>query len=325
MLCMADNLQLSCTRIERADANYPPIGSDRMNEQSQPLVSVIIPTAARKPATLQRAISSVFRQTYPTLEVILVDDNTESGLSSEIKAALKNVPQVRYIKNIGSHGACAARNVGISCAKGELIAFLDDDDEWLPEKIARQVEAFAEDVCLVYCNGWRVDERCNPPLMTRYRTEKDFFPTVSFEFLLRKNCIGTTTQLLVRKSTLEEIDGFDTRFPARQDYDLCLRLSQSGRAVGVDAVLFCHYIHNGEQISKSSKASLNGYLLLFEKYRKALYSNPYALCGLLFKIARMQRLQGHMLRSIYYYFRGVSLSPSRWREGLAELKSQNPV
>ena len=296
-----------------------------MEKKNQPLVSVIIPTAHRKPTTLQRAISSVFKQTYTALEVIVVDDNTESRLSSEIKAAFKNVPQVKYIKNIGSHGACAARNVGISCARGELVAFLDDDDEWLPDKITRQVELFAEDVCLVYCNGWRVDDQFDPPLITRYRQEKDFFPTVSFESLLEKNHIGTTTQLLVRKSVLEEIDGFDTRFLARQDYDLCLRLAQSGRAVGVDAVLFRHYMHSGEQISKSSKASLNGYLLIFEKYHRDLRNNPYALCGLFFKIAHMQRLQGHVFKSIYYYFRGVLLAPLRWREGLDELKSQKPV
>lgn len=296
-----------------------------MGRKNPPLVSVVIPTAHREPATVLRAISSALGQSYPTLEVILVDDNTESGLSSEIKTAFKRVPQVRYIKNVGSHGACAARNVGISCAKGELVAFLDDDDEWLPEKIERQLEAFEEDVCLVYCNGWCVDNRCKPPLVTQYRQKEDFLSTVSFESLLEKNHIGTTTQLLVRKSTLEQIDGFDTRFLARQDYDLCLRLTQSGRAVGVDAFLFRHYLHNGEQISKSSKASLNGYLLIFEKYQKDLQGNPHALCNLFFKIARMQRLQGHVLKSIYYYFRGIFLAPARWQKGLNELNSQKPV
>lgn len=93
---------------------------------------------------------------------------------------------MRYIKNVGSHGAYAARNVGISCAKGELVAFLDDDDEWLPEKIERQLEAFEEDVCLVYCNGWCVDNRCKPPLVTQYRQKEDFLSTVSFESLLEK-------------------------------------------------------------------------------------------------------------------------------------------
>ena len=301
------------------------MGSKKMDRKNPPSVSVIIPTAHRNSAVILRAISSVLNQSYPVFEIILVDDNTETSLSSEIKIALKNIPQVRYIKNIGSHGACAARNVGISCAKGELIAFLDDDDEWLPEKIERQVKAFAKDVVLVYCNGWRIDNRCNPPLKKPYRKKKDFFPSVSFESLLEKNHIGTTTQLLVRKNALEQIDGFDPRFLARQDYDLCLRLSRLGRAVGVDAFLFRHHLHNGEQISKSSKASLNGYLLISQKYKKELQSNAYSLCSLFFKIARMQRLQRHVLKSIYYYFRGVFLAPSRWREGLVELYNQKPV
>lgn len=301
------------------------IGSEEMNGKSSPLVSVVIPTAHRDSAIILRAIYSALNQSYPIFEVILVDDNTESSLSSEIKRVLKNVPQVRYIKNIGNHGACAARNVGISCATGELIAFLDDDDEWLPEKIECQVKAFTQDVVLVYCNGWRVDDCYDPPLIIPYRKKDDFFPSVSFESLLEKNHIGTTTQLLVRKSALEQIDGFDTRFPARQDYDLCLRLAKLGRAVGVDAFLFRHYLHNGEQISKSSKASLNGYLLIFEKYKKELKSNTYNLCSLFFKIARMQRLQCHMFKCVYFYLRGLFLVPSRWREGLDELNNQKTV
>lgn len=296
-----------------------------MNGKSSPLVSVIIPTAHRGPDIILRAISSVLAQSYPILEVILVDDNTEPSLSSEIKRALKNVPRVIYTKNIGNHGACAARNVGISCARGELIAFWDDDDEWLPEKIECQVNVFTQDVVLVYCNGWRIDDRYNPPRVMPYRQKNAFSPSVSFESLLEKNHIGTTTQLLVRKSALEQIDGFDIRFLARQDYDLCLRLARLGRTVGVDACLFRHYLHNGKQISKSSKASLNGYLLILKKYKKDLRNNTHSLCSLFFKIARMQRLQCHMVKSIYYYFRGVLLVPSRWREGLEELNNQKPV
>lgn len=301
------------------------MGSEKMDEKNPLLVSVIIPTAQRDATIILRAISSVLNQSYPVLEVIVVDDNIELSLSSEIKMVLKNIPQVRYIKNIGSHGACAARNVGISCAEGELIAFLDDDDEWLPEKIERQVQIFTKDVVLVYCNGWRVDDRCDPPLIMPYRQKKDFFSSVSYESLLKKNHIGTTTQLLVRKSALEQIDGFDTRFPARQDYDLCLRLTKLGRAVGVESFLFRHYLHSGEQISRSSEASLNGYLLIFDKYKKDLQNNTKGLCSLFFTIARMQRLQYHIFKSIYYYFRGVFLVPSRWREGLNELKNQKPV
>lgn len=296
-----------------------------MSKRNPPLVSVIIPSAQRGAPAVLRAISSVLGQTYPSLEIILVDDNTKAGLSSEIKAAVKNIPQVKYIKNIGSHGACTARNVGIACAEGETIAFLDDDDEWLPEKIERQMRALTKDVVLVYCNGWRIDNRCDPPLVVPYRRKEDFFQSVSFGPLLEKNHIGTTSQLLVRKSALEQIDGFDARFPARQDYDLCLRLTQIGQAVGVDAFLFRHYLHDEDQISKSSRASLNGYLMLLEKYQQELRCSPHALCSLYFKIARMHRLQQHTTKAIYYYCRGALLEPVRWQEGLRKLNDKKPV
>lgn len=296
-----------------------------MEQKITPLVSVIIPSAHRKPSIVFRAINSVLTQTYKTLEIILVDDNTDTNLSYEIKDAFKNISQVKYIKNIGIHGASAARNLGISYANGEIIAFLDDDDEWLPKKIEKQINALTDDVVLVYCNGWRIDNRCNPPLIIPYRSKENFYSSVSFNFLLQKNHIGTTTQLLVRKNALEQVDGFDINFPARQDYDLCLRLTQIGQAVGVDDFLFCHYLHNDKQITKSSSASLVGYTSILRKYQKELQNEPYALSCILFKIARMQRLQQHMFKAVYYYLKGVFINPILWRKGLRELISEKTV
>lgn len=297
----------------------------RMGKNNLPLVSVIIPTAYREPSIILRAIYSVLEQTYSSIEVILVDDNKDIDISCKIKNTVKNIPQVRYIKNFGPHGACVARNIGASLANGELIAFLDDDDEWLPQKIEAQINVLTKDVVLVYCNGWRIDNRCTPPHITPYRAKEKFVSSASFELLLQKNHIGTTSQLLVRKSAFEQIGGFDTRFPARQDYDLCLQLTKVGQAVGVNDFLFKHFIHNGDQITKSSKASLIGYMLILEKYKKNLKNDPFALTSLFFRIARMHRLQHHLFKAIYYYSRGVFINPIRWKEGLAELQSKKTV
>lgn len=296
-----------------------------MCENNPLLVSVIIPTAQREPSTVLHAIFSVIKQTYKFIEIILVDDNVDIYESLRIKNAIKNLPQVQYIKNFGMHGACAARNTGVSIAKGDIIAFLDDDDEWLPNKIESQMLALTKDVVLVYCNGLRIDNRCNPPLITPYRSKGKFYSSVSFDLLLQKNHIGTTSQLLIRKCSFEQIGGFDVNFPARQDYDLCLRLTQIGQAVGVNEFLFKHYLHIGEQITKSSNASLIGYMLMLEKYKESLINNPHALTSLLFKIARMQRLQHHKFKAIYYYLRGVWINPNRWKEGLIELNNEKTV
>lgn len=289
------------------------------------LVSVIIPTAQREPLMVKKAIESALHQTYPHIEILIIDDNTESCQSSAIRASTKDIPKVRYIKNIGEHGACSARNTGIACARGEFIAFLDDDDEWLPQKIELQMKKMVEEVIVVYCNGWRVDTRVTPITKCIYKAEGEFLETASLESLLENNHIGTTTQLLIRKSALEKIDGFDPAFPARQDYDLCLRLVSEGRVVGINKPLFYHTVHYGNQISKSSKASLRGYELLYRKHRDLWIKYPKALCKLFFVLSRMYKLQKHPFLSIQYYCRGVLLCPSQWKNGIGEMNKNKPV
>ena len=123
------------------DAAKPDItGSPARERASSPLVSIIIPTLHR-PTLLKRALESVFRQTWRELEVIVVVD----GPDPDTVALLKTVddPRLRVIQNPRSLTAAGARNAGIDLAKGEWIAFLDDDDEWMPEKLAKQL-AYAE-------------------------------------------------------------------------------------------------------------------------------------------------------------------------------------
>ena len=105
------------------------------------LVSVVIPTLHR-PTLLMRALASVFRQTWRELEVIVVVD----GPDPDTIAILRTIddPRLRVIVNPRSLTAAGARNAGMDHAKGEWIAFLDDDDEWLPEKLAKQM-AYAAD------------------------------------------------------------------------------------------------------------------------------------------------------------------------------------
>ena len=106
-------------------------------------VSVIIPTYKREPEVLLKAISTVEQQTYPVSEIIVVDDNPFdlSELSAKIEATVSK--RAVYIKQpLENAGANAARNLGIQNAHGEFIAFLDDDDEWLPEKLNKQIRIF---------------------------------------------------------------------------------------------------------------------------------------------------------------------------------------
>ena len=117
------------------------------------LVTSIITTCKRPPSLVTRALMSVMAQTYPYIQIIVVDDSPADYPEKEnvCKAILKFCPQVLYISYGENCGAPAVRNAGIESAEGEFIAFLDDDDEWLPEKTEKLLEGFTNDkIALVY-------------------------------------------------------------------------------------------------------------------------------------------------------------------------------
>jgi len=123
-----------------------------------PLVSVIIPTYGRS-ELLDRAIDSVLAQTYDNIEIIVVDDNNSN---SEHRKHTENVlqkylqnGQAVYLKHEKNVGGSAARNTGIKASKGEYVALLDDDDEWFPEKIEKQISYFeilGDNIGVIYCS-----------------------------------------------------------------------------------------------------------------------------------------------------------------------------
>jgi glycosyltransferase involved in cell wall biosynthesis len=117
------------------------------------LVSAIIPTI-RRPLLLRRALASIFAQTHRDLEAIVVID----GPDPETAAMLRQIddPRLRVLQNQHSLGPGGARNAGAVLAKGEWLAFLDDDDEWLPEKLARQLAAASAEQDVLICCRSRV-------------------------------------------------------------------------------------------------------------------------------------------------------------------------
>ena len=118
---------------------------------SERLVSVVIPTHNRA-VQVARAIASVQCQTYPNLEIVVVDDCSTDNTRTVVEGY--GDQRIRYVRHDQRRGASAARNTGIRLATGEFIAFLDDDDEWKPEKTMRQLALFDRyDVVLCTCTG----------------------------------------------------------------------------------------------------------------------------------------------------------------------------
>ena len=109
------------------------------------MVSVIITTYKREPETVERAAKSILEQTYKDIELIIVDDSPASfDKRIAVEKRVKELSSsIKYIKHETNMGACAARNTGIRSANGEYVAFLDDDDEWLPDKLEKQMKKFS--------------------------------------------------------------------------------------------------------------------------------------------------------------------------------------
>lgn len=193
--------------------------------KQQPLVSVIIPTYKR-PDTLDRAINSVLAQTYKNIEIIVVDDNnfdSEGRVLTEAKMALfANNPQVIYIKHEKNKNGSAARNTGARASNGEFIAFLDDDDQFLPKKIESQVaklQSLSDD--WGFCYNHYYTQKGNEKLVSvKEHREGDLFLVA----LKQGISVNAGSNLLIRRTAFESINGFDESFKRNQDHEFLVRL-----------------------------------------------------------------------------------------------------
>jgi GT2 family glycosyltransferase len=180
-------------------------------------ISVVIPTYNRC-ELLRRALLSVFSQTLLPAEVAVIDDGSTDGTNAMI---LKEFPEVAYYRQENC-GVSSARNIGIHHTTGDWLAFLDSDDEWLPEKLIHQTTALAASPESKICHTeelWiRNGVRVNPA--KKYAKSGGWI----FKQCL-PHCAISPSTIMVHRSVFENIGLFDTCLPACEDYDLWLRIT----------------------------------------------------------------------------------------------------
>ncbi len=230
------------------------------------LVTVII-TTYKRPELLNRSLRSALNQTYPNVEVLVVDDNDpECAARKETEALMKNTfsdkDNLRYLRMPCNSGACAARNHGVEESKGEFIQFLDDDDEMLPEKIAKQMAVFKADtnnkLSAVGCYGEVVDGEGRHISDIKDDIKGDVF------FWNMCDIVGVTSQILIRKSTYVQSGGFE-KMHASQDHWMLIRLFSVGPYYDyVPEKLVKIYHHTASRISTNNNKPL-GAVELYEK------------------------------------------------------------
>ncbi|MBO5111527.1 MAG: glycosyltransferase [Clostridia bacterium] len=236
------------------------------------LVSVIIPTYRRSVEFLSRAVDSVRKQTYGNIEIIIVDDSTAlfSG-RKDIEAYIATIAddRINYYQNESNLGGSLSRNRGIQLSKGEYITFLDDDDEYLPEKIEKQLEFMRRSGCdLSFENMVMYSNKGNVVDFREYKDIPAFDNDTLLKYHLMKHLTGTPT-FMFRAEKLKEIGGFDDATMGQEFY-LMLKAIQNGLKIGYSSQ--CNvkvYRHNQEAIS-TGRNKINGEKALFA-YKKRYF------------------------------------------------------
>lgn len=200
------------------------------------LVSVVIPSYGGG-EFLRRTVDSVLGQTYQDIEVIVVDDNgvgTENQKrTAEQMKVYEDNPKVHYVCHEVNKNGSAARNTGVKYSHGDYIALLDDDDEFYPDNIERQMEVMSsldEDYALTYCGirsfvGDKMDHEFHPA----------YSGSLLYEVLTHTVVIGSSS-LLIKRSVWNELEGFDESFQRHQDWEFTARVCATYKVKAVDHI-----------------------------------------------------------------------------------------
>jgi glycosyltransferase involved in cell wall biosynthesis len=232
----------------------------RSSSRPQYGITVVIPVRNRE-FLISRAIQSVVDQTLPVDEIVVVDDASTDRTVDVVKRFANSLNNLRLISLKENVGAASARNIGLKNANGDLIAFLDSDDVFHPDKLCKQVTEFEanKDAVAVFCGL----EVATPHAQHRHK----YIPKsdVTQVDLYYSNLLWTMSCALISKKALLDIGGFDVSLPSCQDWDLFIRLSEYGKISVVQEELVDFWKHSGSRISNNRVGVLAGHKAVFNK------------------------------------------------------------
>ncbi|MDN6751418.1 MAG: glycosyltransferase, partial [Staphylococcus equorum] len=223
-----------------------------------PLTTVVIPTYKR-PDSLNRAIDSILEQTYKNVEIIVVDDNfsgsVDRKITEELMKEYEDKVNIRYLQHSSNLGGSAARNTGLKVAKGEYITFLDDDDEFSEVKIERQISCLENlDESWGCCySAYRIVKSENSFQVSSESRSGDLY----IEALMRTLFMGSGSNLLLRKSVVDEVEGYDESFVRNQDIEFLVRVLEKYKIAYIDDELLL--IHQEEREVKRTFEEVEKY------------------------------------------------------------------
>jgi glycosyltransferase involved in cell wall biosynthesis len=271
------------------------------------LVSVVIPTYNRLPL-LKIAIASAINQSYKDIEIVVVDDGSTDGTPDYVAATFGNL--VKLVSKTNG-GVSSARNVGIRLSSGNLIAFLDSDDQWLPDKLAKQC-LFLErnpEFGMVLCDCVFIDEQRRQTLVCRRRQKLPRDGFILDDVFRSPSLIPSS--VLVRKCVLEDVGYFDESIKTAEDLDLHLRIASKYKIGLIDEPL-CNCMGNHAGLSMEA-GTYDDHVFVMERFVRQLEGGerlPYreALFGTYIEAANGKFWMNEWRAGVHYGLKSARLA-----------------
>jgi glycosyltransferase involved in cell wall biosynthesis len=274
--------------------------------KNKPTVSVIIPTY-NQANFIDKAIESVLSQTYQDFEIIVINDGSTDN-TEEIIRGFKD-KRVKYVKKYKNKGISVARNIGIKVARGKYIALLDSDDEWLPEKLDKQIKILQDEspeLGVVYSNLCYIDE--NGKNMNRKLRNSKKAEGYIYEDLLEKYCVGSPSSFLIKKECFNRVGLFDDLLSGQEDWDMWIRIAKYYRFALIKIPLVKYRLHSN-QISKNLEIKIITGKRILVKYANELKKRPCAHGKHYFYIGNRFCHMGKTKEGQRYLLKAISLYP----------------
>lgn len=227
-----------------------------------PRISVIITTFNRA-TFLKKAVESVLSQTYPDFELLILDNSSTDNTEEVVKSFNDN--KIRYIKH-NPLNISQARNLGVKESRGEYIAFLDDDDEWLPDKTEKELEVFYKKdrhLALVYGGFVRIDSD-GKEMGIIYPTLKGMILKDLLDFT--NAFTGSASNPMMRKSAIQDIGGYNEEVTTGEDWELYLRLAEKYSMDFTPVLVVKIRAHMGARLGDKLKDAARLEMMLMKRY-----------------------------------------------------------
>lgn len=279
------------------------------------MISVILPTFNRS-NMIVRSICSVLNQTYKDFELIIVDDGS-TDCTQDMVSRIKD-SRIRYIRHEKNKGAAAARNTGIKAAQCDLIAFQDSDDEWVPEKLEKQIKAILalpDDFGVIYSAFWRLGK------------QKIYIPRKNisikegwmYKQLLYGNIVGMPVSL-IKKECFNVVGGFSENLRALEDWELFLRISKFFKFKYIDEPLVLSYETEGS-VSKNVLAHAEAYEYILANNYSAISIDKKLLAQYIYAIGRINFQAGNVQKGKEYLIKAWKERPFNVKYNVAVILS----